>query len=342
MSRHNHPRASCRLILLGSGVALALLSGCMPTSFLITPVSALQELDEKVVLRESVWATRKVALVDVDGLLQNQRSTPLIGVGGDNPVALFAEKLEQAAKDRNVRAVVVRINSPGGTVTASELMYTELLSFRQRTHKPVIAAMLDVAASGGYYVACAADAIYAQPTTVTGSIGVIMLAPEFSGTLRKIGAEVNVIKSGEMKDLGSLFREMTPADRAILQKLIDGMYAQFVAVVARARPQLERERLLKLADGRVYLAPEAKELGLVDEVGTLHDAILAAKRAAGLADHAVKVVEYARNYEYRPNIYAAGQAPPAQVNLVNIELPNWLTGPAPQFLYVWAPGWHSR
>ena len=134
--------------------------------------------------------------------------------------------------DKDVRAVVLRINSPGGGVTATDLMYGEVLRFRAQTGKPVIAAMLDVAASGGYYLACAADTIYAQPTTVTGSIGVIMMAPEFAGTMQKIGVRVNVIKSGEMKDMGSPFREMNEQDRAVLQGLIDGMYARFLDVVA--------------------------------------------------------------------------------------------------------------
>ena len=315
-------------------------TGCMPTSFLITPVAGHRELEEKIVQRESPFAVRKIAIVDVEGLLSDSRSMSLLGGGSDNPVAIFAEKLEKAAADRNVRAVVLRINSPGGTVTASDLMYTEVMSFRQRTGKPVIAAMMDLAASGGYYIACAADAIYAQPTTVTGSIGVIMVAPEFSGTLRKIGAEVNVIKSGPMKDVGSLFRAMTPEDRAVLQKLIDGMYARFVEVVGRARAKVPHEELLKLADGRVYLAPEAKTLGLIDEVGTLPDALLAAKHAAQLKDQPVKVIEYAQSHEYRPNVYAGSDVPPGQVNVVNIEMPKWLTGPAPQFMYVWAPGWH--
>ncbi len=330
------PRTSGRLVL--AAAALLALAGCGPTSFLITPVPTRPELEERVVLRESLWAIPKLALIEVDGTLQNSRSTSLLGTGADNPVALFAEKLERAAHDRQVRAVVLRINSPGGTVTASDLMYEEVRRFRQRTGKPVIAAMMDVAASGGYYVACAADRMFAQPTTVTGSIGVIMLAPEFSGTLHKIGAQVNIIKSGEMKDAGSPFREMSERDRAVFQGLIDGMYARFLEVVQRARPNLPPERIRALADGRVYLGPEAHDLGLVDEVGSLRDALAAAKRAAGLDDRPVCVVEYSRQIDYRPNIYARADGP-TQVNLLNIDLPRWLAGPEPQFLYLWAPAW---
>jgi protease-4 len=316
-----------------------LLAGCAPTSFLITPVAVRPELSEQVVVRESPWATKKIALIDVDGVLQNIRPTSLLGASGENPVSLLAEKLDHAATDKDVRAVVLRINSPGGGVTATDLMYGELRRFRERTGKPVITSMLDVAASGGYYLACGSDKIYALPTTVTGSIGVIMLAPDFSGTMGKIGVRVNVIKSGPMKDMGSMFREMSDEDRAMFQSLIDGMYARFLDVVGRARQDVPRDELRKLADGRVYLGTEAKEKGLVDELGTLHDAIAGAKEAAGLADVKVKVVQYGRPLAYRPNIYAHADAPAQQVNLVNVQLPDWLAGPSPQLMYIWAPGW---
>lgn len=316
-----------------------LLSGCGPASFLITPVSTKQALTEEVVLRESAWATQKIALVDVDGILQNARPTTLLGTVGENPVSLLAEKLDKAAEDKNVRAVVLRINSPGGGATATDLMYNELCRFRQRSGKPVIAVLLDVGASGGYYLACGADRIHALPTTVTGSIGVVMIAPELSGTMQKIGLRVNVIKSGELKDMGSLFREMSAQDRAVFQGLIDGMYGRFLDVVAAARSGVERERLRQLADGRVFLGTEAKQLGLVDEVGTLRDALSAAKTACGLADINVKVVQYGRPLAYRPNIYAHYDQPPGQVNLVNVRLPDWLASPSPQLMYIWAPGW---
>ena len=192
---------------------LLVAAGCAPTSFLVTPVPAKQDLVEKVVLRESVWATKKVALVDVDGVLQNARPRSMLGSTDDNPVSVFADKLKQAADDDNVKAVVLRINSPGGTVTASDVMYREVIRFRERTGKPVIAAMMDVAASGGYYIACAADRVYAHPTSVTGSIGVVMLLPDVSGTMNRIGMQMNVIKSGRMKDAGSMFRQMSEQDR---------------------------------------------------------------------------------------------------------------------------------
>jgi protease-4 len=149
---------------------------------------------------------------------------------------------------------------------------------------------------------------------------------------------MHTFKSGAMKDAGSLFREMNDEDRAMFAGLVEKMYARFLAVVHEARPGLSEERLRALADGRVFLAPEAKELGLIDEVGTLEDAVQAAKAAGGLADQKVLVVQYARPLEHRPNFYAQSGQPP-QVNLVNLELPEWLSSPSPQFMYLWAPGW---
>jgi protease-4 len=318
----------------------AALTGCQGTSFLITPVRVTQGLEERVIIRESAWATNKIALIDVDGVLENKRERMVVtGARGENPVALFKEKLDKAARDQRVRAVVVRINSPGGTVTASDLMHTELRNFRARTDKPVVASMLDVAASGGYYLACAADRIFAHPTTITGSIGVVMLLPEFSGTMQKLGIGMRTFKSGDMKDAGSIFREMTPEERAVFQRLIMGMYERFLAVVRQGRPDLPPERLVALADGRVYLGPEAREHGLVDDIGTIQDALLAAKEAAGLADKKVLVVQYGRPLSHRPNVYARGSEPAPQVNVVNLNLPDWLSDPSPRLMYLWAPGW---
>jgi len=330
-------RTASGLLLLGA--LLAPLAGCGPGALLITPVPARQDLEERVLARESIWAIDKIALVDVDGVLANQRDSSLLGPPGENPVALFTEKLDRAARDPRVKAIVLRINSPGGGVTASDLMYTELRRFRDVTGKPIIACMLDLAASGGYYIACAADRIYAHPTTVTGSIGVIMIAPDLTGTMTKLGIRANVIKSGELKDAGSPFREMNERDRALFTKLIDSMYERFLEVVAQGRPQLAADRLRELADGRVFLGPEARELGLVDEIGTLPNAVAAAKHAARIDRSKILLVEYARPLAHRANYYSETPLGPAQVNLVNVTLPPGLTAASPQFMYLWAPTW---
>lgn len=307
-------------------------------SFLVTPTRADPALREHVVQRESLFATDKIAIVDVEGLISSSRSGGLFGVEGPNPLSQFKEKLDLAARDGAVKAVLLRINSPGGGVTASDVMYGELKRFREKTGKPIIASMMDLGASGGYYIACAADRIYAMPTTVTGSIGVIMITPDLSGLMRKIGVDTNVIKSGPLKDAGSPFRDMQDNERAVFQGMIDRMCERFLDVVAAGRAgKLSRDRIRELADGRVYLGEEAKALGLVDEVGGLPEAIAAAKREAGIAEGKVLVVEYARSFEHRPNAYA--ETPTPAVNVFNVKLPEWLDRPGPEFLYLWAPAW---
>ncbi len=329
------PRFSAPLLL----IALAAFApGCAPPSLLITPVSSSRALVESVVLREDAWAARKIALIDVEGVISNAREQSLLGPSGENPVSLFQEKLDKARGDDAVKAVVLRINSPGGGVTASDLMHGELRRFREKSGKPVVACLMDVAASGGYYLACGADRIIAHPTTVTGSIGVIMMLPDFSGVMRRIGVDVVAIKSGPLKDAGSPFRAMKDSERPVFQKIIDAMYERFLDVVSRSRPALTRDRIRELADGRVYLADEALETGLIDEIGTLRAALDAAKGLAGIADRDIVVVQYARPLGYRPNIYSrSSDAPAATVNLLNVELPPWLRGGHPQFLYLWSP-----
>ncbi len=319
--------------------AALLLTGCAPMSLLITPVPGGRALVEVELERDSIWASQRIAVIDVEGTISGGRGTTLLGAMIDNPVAIFTEKLDRAADDPRVRAVVLRVNSPGGGVTASAMMHAELLRFRQKTGKPVITSMLDVAASGGYYLACGTDRIVAMPTTVTGSIGVIMIMPDLTGTMALVGARANVVKSATFKDAGSPFRTMTPEDRAIFQGIIDEMYARFVDVVAAGRPKLDAERVRTLADGRVYTATQALEAGLVDQIGDLRDALAAARTAAGLAaDTPVVTVGYARPASYRPNIYAEAPAGP-DVSVVNLPIPDWLKPGGPQFLYLWAPGW---
>ena len=312
-------------------------AGCAPTAYKITPIPADRSLEATVVIDEGGWSPAKIVLIDVDGILTNRRSFSLFDEG-ENAVSLFVEKLDKAAADKNVRAVVLRINSPGGAVTASDLMYSELLHFKERTggKRPVVAVLMDVAASGGYYVACGADEIVAHPTTVTGSIGVIMQMVNFADTMRRIGIETDAITSGQMKDAGSPLRKMKPAEREVFQELVDQFFDRFVQVVAAGRPGLDEDKVREIADGRVYSAEEAVELGFVDRIGTLRDAIAAIK--AKIKAERVRVVAYHRPLGWKPNVYAQTPAGPAQVNLVNVVLPQGWPYPQPRFLYLWAPG----
>jgi protease-4 len=187
-----------------------------------------------------------------------------------------ADLLEQAA-DPAVKAVVVRVNSPGGSAVASDEIYRALLEFE----RPVVVSMGDVAASGGYYIACGGDYVFAHPDTLTGSIGVISQFLNAEELLDKIGVDAVVITSGPRKDIGSPFREMTEEERALWEEIIDEIYEGFVEIVAQAR-DLPLEEVRELADGSVYTGQQALALGLVDGVGTLDDAIAKAAELGGI------------------------------------------------------------
>ena len=184
--------------------------------------------------------------------------------------------LKQFAESSGVKAVVVRIESPGGGVAATQEIYEEIEKLKKK--KPVIASLGGVAASGGYYIASACDQVVANPGTITGSIGVIMELGNIEELMRKLGLQGYSVKSGPHKDIGSPMRPLSPEGRAILQALVDNVHAQFVGAVAKGR-RMPTEKVRELADGRVYSGEQAKALGLVDLMGNLEDAIdLAAKR----------------------------------------------------------------
>jgi protease-4 len=316
--------------------------GCF-NGVLLKPAQVDCPIDETVITPAChLLCFDKIALIDVEGLIVNARTGGLLS-SGDNPVSLFRERLDAAAMDDRVKAVVLRINSPGGGVTASDIMYRDLVNFRQETHKPVVACMMDLAASGGYYLAMGCDRVYAHPSTVTGSIGVIMSLYNAHGLMKMVGVTSEPIKSGPNKDIGNPARPMTPEEHAILQGMVNCFYDQFVEVVAKARKEhLPPERVRELADGRVYTGVEAKKLGLVDEVGYLEDALKCALDMACLKDASVVAYDNG-NCGYRGSIYAKGPNIPKEINVrVNVPGLNSLTGLAGYggngFWYVWEPG----
>jgi protease-4 len=234
-----------------------------------------------------------------------------------------------------VKAVVLRINSPGGTVTASDIIYHELKMFKASRKVPIVASIMDVGTSGGYYIAAAADSVLAHPSSVTGSIGVIMLTVNARGLLEKVGVEATAVTSGPRKDMGSPFRAMTTEERAIFQGLIDSFYQRFLNIVQEGRPHLQMDQIKTLADGRIYTGDQAKEAGLVDDIGYLEDAIELAKKKAKITE--ARVVTYRRPGEYSNNVYSRLLAPGPLASLADLDVMTFVQGGSPQFMYLWMP-----
>jgi len=310
-----------------------LIAGCGTPSFLITPVSNTSELEE-ITLRPAGWTAPKIAIVDVEGMLLNAKTGGFLQPQ-ENKVSLFVQELESIAKDSEIKAVILRVNSPGGTVTASDIMYEELLRFKKMTKLPVIVSTQEVTASGAYYVSCAADEIVAEPTSVIGSIGVLFETFNFTGTMQKIGMSADAIKSGPFKDMGSPFRPTRPDERAIMQGMVDEYYARFVAVV-NARKKLSPPNEIKATDGRVFSGVQAVDLGLADRVGTLEDAIDVAKQKAGVKS--AKIIMFKRPYGYGGSIYASSPLPPAQSQSMTLDVPGMRNMLPTGFYYLWTPG----
>ncbi len=302
-------------------VSLLLLSGCITVAM----NQGASGLKEKTIEGEG---RDKVLLLDISGMITDQESRSGLVNPKTEPslVDQVKETLKKAEEDGHVKAVVLRINSPGGTVTASDIIYHELAGFKERTKLPIIASIVDLGTSGAYYIAQAADQITAHPTAVTGSIGVIMVQANVQGLLDKIGVQTTEIKSGGKKFMGSPFRPLTPEEQAIFQNVINDMYRQFLGVVGKGRPHLTPEQIHTAADGRIYTAQQAKELGLIDSIGYLSDAITAAKKAARL-DRA-KVITYHRASEYKGTIYSTA---------VEINLGALADFTSPRFMYLWSP-----
>lgn len=311
-------------------LALSSLAGCSLVTLDFQP--KIRPLEEETVEGKG---SSKILLLDLSGTLAED--LPSFSLGAPAPrvplLARVREELAKAEKDDHVRALIVRINSPGGTITASDILYHEILAFKQRRKIPVIAAIMDVGASGGYYAALAADTIVANPTTITGSIGVVMVTVNAQGLMEKIGVAPLAIKSGPMKDAGSPFRALTGPELAVFQNIIDELYGRFVGLIVQSR-KLPEDRVRALADGRVYTAEQALRLGLVDRIGYLEDVVKLARDAAKLDE--ARVVMYHRPKEYRSNLYSSTLAA-ATADSTLAQFAAVLGGSGPRFLYLWWP-----
>lgn len=236
-----------------------------------------------------------VALIRVTGVITAGKSESGLFSGSSAGSDDLIDQLERARKSREVKAIVLRINSPGGSPAGSEEVYNEIVRVRN-SGKKVYTSMADVAASGGYYIASASDKIYADSSTLTGSIGVIWDITDMSGLYKKIGFNPQVVKSGKFKDIGSPNRPLTPDERQLLQGIVMNTYGQFVKAVADGR-KLPVAEVKKIADGRVFTGDQAIKVKLVDELGGLHETIRAAARAGGIKGEP-EVVEYRKHRSF--------------------------------------------
>ncbi|MFQ5579021.1 MAG: signal peptide peptidase SppA [Nitrospiria bacterium] len=307
-----------------------MMSGCFnKISMSLFPTPA--PLQEKVIEGKG---ENKVLLIDISGFISAQAGKGL--VEKPSMVARIKETLRRAANDKAVKALVLRINSPGGTITGSDIIYHELLRYKEKSGNKVIASIGSVGASGAYYIAMAADQVVANPTAITGSIGVILVHVNVAGLMEKIGVGAEPIKSGENKDLGSPVKPLSPGGRRILQGVIDSMQERFLKVISTGRPGLSLNEIRTLADGRIYTADDARKFGLIDRIAYLDEALELAKSEAGIDE--AKVILYRRPEEYKDNIYSnhlLGLKP--SLSIFGIQAAHPLKGESPEFLYLWMP-----
>jgi len=278
----------------------------------------------------------KVLLLGVDGLISEYTHEGLLRTRPSTVQELVAQ-LRLARKDTSIKAVVLKIDSPGGTTTASDMLYHELQAYKQESKVKLVAAMMGLAASGGYYVALPADQIVAHPTTITGSVGVIFLQPRLAGLMDKIGVGVDVAKSGALKDMGSPFRPATEEEKKLTAAMTQALATRFLDLVQKHR-HLTPEALGAVSTARVFTAAEAKDLGLIDSVGYLDDALATARSLAGL-DKDARVITYRRRPVANGTYYLPGvEAEHGRPALVNLDMDSLLP-PRAGLYYLWTPGY---
>jgi protease-4 len=298
----------------------------------IPPVSDQSPITPTVMLCEPAGqCLPRVAILDVDGMLLN---SDMVGLGshGENPVSLFRERLDAVAADPNVVVVVVRINSPGGGVTATDIMWHDLRSFKRQTQLPVLACVLDAGAGGAYYLATAADQIVVHPTSIVGGIGVILNLYNLQDTMAQFNITAEPIKAGKRIDNGSPVAALDEDGRKLLQSMADSFQQRFRRIVIEARNKVDPNDATNF-DGRVFTAQDALQRGLVDHIGYLNDAIDEAAQISGCQK--VNVAFYHRPSDRAQSLYASTPNVPLQGGLFPLSLPGLDRSRMPTFLYLW-------
>lgn len=282
----------------------------------------------------SIAGNKKVAILDMDGLLVN-RNISGIGSLGENPVALFREKLDVIAMDDSVAAIVLRINSPGGGVTASDIMTRDLIQLKTQKDIPIVACIMDVGTAGAYYVATAADSIVAHPTSILGGLGVILNVYNMELALSQFNVAPIHIKAGARIDIASPERMMEQEERELLQAMADEFHDRLIDRVQSTRPATAQHQE-ELFEGSVFTGLQAQQLDLVDTIGYLDDAIVQARTLAHLPANA-PLVMLRRDNDRAYTLFDVTPNTPTMSSLVPLKLPGMDRGTLPTFLYLWQP-----
>ncbi len=292
-------------------------------------------------------ACDRIAVITVDGIIVDEDYQTMFGGKVMGPVSFLKAQLLQARQDKNVRAVIIEINSPGGSVTASDTMYHEIVKFKKEKQIPVVVYVGEMAASGGYYIAAPADCIVASPTAITGSIGVMMTLIDVSGALQYLQIEVKPIisKGCDFKDTGSPTKKIGSAEEEYLREIVNRYYDQFVAVVHEGRCEKSKKQLATIADvvhvanGKIYNTQQALKKGLVDREGYFETAYEEAINRAGIAS--AEVVRYSQQPGGGLPFMFGGNSPVrpgGDINLLKVDAGSLGTLPRSRFLYMWQPG----
>lgn len=310
---------------------LLIFQGCMPQIHL--DILGTEKLKEVVLVKSK--AREKILMVDVEGIISTTTAQGVFEREGDILSRVYT-RLEKAADDENVKGLILRLNTPGGEVTASDIIYNEILKFKEKTGIPILGLMMGLAASGGYYVASACDYIIAHPSTLTGSIGVISVFPNLEELFGKIGVKVSIVKSGRMKDSGSVFREMTEEEKRIFQNIIEDYYKKFIDRVYDSRKKyISMDKLKEIADGRIFTASQALELKLIDEVGYFDSALEKVLDMARLKE--AKVIAYTYYPKRKTNIYASAASVIPLYEKKGISYEKLFPYLKSGFYYLWLP-----
>jgi protease-4 len=321
-SRQNRSKGTGWKIFFGIVLAFSIIANLLLVIALAASVALIASDKGDFYIEKTIedgQKLNKIAIIRIEGIIGGELCEKVI------------KQIKAAKKDKTVKAVIFRTNTPGGGVAASDRIYDEICRFKKETGKPAVAFMETVAASGGYYTSCACDKIIAEPTVITGSIGVIMGHFVLQDLLeQKLGIKPLIIKSGAKKDWPTTFEPVTDEQKMYLSdKLINPAYERFLGIVAESRKELiTKEQARVIADGSIYNAPEALDCGLIDDIGYIQEAIALAKLLANIDD--AKVIEYEEPFSFENFMQAK--------SLIKLDMKGLYSLTTPQLMYVWDAG----